>query len=171
MKLFLEKWPSPLCPLFLVTDQEDVLRALEFEDREDRLHRLLRLHYGNYELEDRPAPAALKKTLTAYFQGDLAALDSIRTVTGGTPFQRETWQALRAIPAGTTVTYGGLAAQIGHAAAIRAVGAANGANPIGIVVPCHRVIGANGSLTGYAGGLARKQWLLDHERTHSPALA
>jgi len=77
------------------------------------------------------------------------------------------WRALRTIPAGTTMSYGRLAAQLGRAGASRAVGAANGANPIAIVIPCHRVIGADGTLTGYGGGLARKRWLLDHEREHA----
>ena len=90
---------------------------------------------------------------------------SVRTATGGTSFQRAVWRALRAIKPGTTKSYGQIAASIGRPTASRAVGAANGANPIAIVVPCHRVIGANGALTGYGGGLPRKRWLLDHERT------
>src|SRR6202035_4574287 len=99
-----------------------------------------------------------------YFDGAMDALAEINTATGGTPFQREVWKALRAIPAGVTISYGQLAVNVGQAGASRAVGAANGANPIAIVVPCHRVIGANGTLTGYGGGLERKTWLLDHER-------
>jgi methylated-DNA-[protein]-cysteine S-methyltransferase len=83
--------------------------------------------------------------------------------TNGTDFQKSVWHALRAIPAGQTVTYGELARRLGQPTAMRAVGLANGANPIGIVVPCHRVVGANGTLTGYAGGLERKRWLLAHE--------
>ena len=94
-----------------------------------------------------------------------------QTATGGTPFQREVWKALRAIPAGATKTYGQLAASLGCPTASRAVGAANGANPIGIVVPCHRVVGAHGKLTGYAGGLPRKRWLLDHESRFAPVAA
>jgi methylated-DNA-[protein]-cysteine S-methyltransferase len=95
--------------------------------------------------------------------GDIASLDGIPTESDGTPFQREVWAALRQIPAGETWSYGRLAAHIGRPAAVRAVGLANGANPIGVVVPCHRVIGASGGLTGYAGGLERKRWLLAHE--------
>jgi methylated-DNA-[protein]-cysteine S-methyltransferase len=98
-----------------------------------------------------------------YFSGDHHAIDSIPVNAGGTPFQQQVWHALRAIPSGTTMTYGALALQLGRPTASRAVGAANGANPIGIVVPCHRVIGANTSLTGYARGLERKTWLLRHE--------
>ncbi|MEO6054020.1 MAG: methylated-DNA--[protein]-cysteine S-methyltransferase [Chthoniobacterales bacterium] len=163
MKLRLEKWTAPITTLLLVTDSDGILRALEFGNLETRMDRLLRNHYGDYTLEEGSAPAPLKRALTAYFKGELDALNAVQTATGGTPFQREVWAALRKIPAGTTISYGKLAANIGRNEASRAVGAANGANPIGIVVPCHRVIGANGSLTGYGGGLPRKKWLLDHE--------
>ena len=97
------------------------------------------------------------------FTGALTALDALPVATAGTPFQRAVWQALREIPCGTTVSYAALAQKIGKPSAMRAVGLANGSNPIGVVVPCHRVIGADGSLTGYGGGLDRKRWLLDHE--------
>jgi methylated-DNA-[protein]-cysteine S-methyltransferase len=103
--------------------------------------------------------------LQAFFSGDISAIAGIPVETGGTTFQRDVWAALRQIPAGETWSYGQLARHIGRPAAVRAVGAANGANPIGVVVPCHRVIGANGSLTGYGGGIDRKEWLLNHERT------
>lgn len=103
--------------------------------------------------------------LRAYFAGDLAALDRIEVAPlGGTAFQRRVWEALRAIPTGRTTSYRAIAARIRAPRAVRAVGAANGANPVPIVLPCHRVIGADGSLTGYGGGLARKRWLLRHER-------
>jgi len=163
MHLQLERWASPIAPLLIVTDDEGHLRALEFADYETRLHRLLRAHYGDYTLTEGAAPASLKRALKAYFKGDLEAVNAVPTATGGTPFQREVWQALRAIPAGTTLSYGQLAARLGRPKASRAVGAANGSNPIPIVVPCHRVIGANGTLTGFGGGLPRKRWLLDHE--------
>jgi methylated-DNA-[protein]-cysteine S-methyltransferase len=168
MRLRLERWDSPISPLLLVTDEEGMLRALEFEDHEPRMSRLLRQHYGDYTLEDGAAPASVKRALKAFFGGDLDALDDIQTATGGTPFQRDVWKALRAIPASTTISYGELAANVGRAGASRAVGAANGVNPVAIVVPCHRVIGANGTLTGYGGGLERKKWLLDHERRFAP---
>ena len=87
--------------------------------------------------------------------------------TAGTPFQREVWQALRKILCGATVSYAQLAERIGRSTAVRAVGLANGSNPVGIVVPCHRVIGSNGSLTGYGGGIERKRWLLEHEKKHA----
>jgi methylated-DNA-[protein]-cysteine S-methyltransferase len=105
--------------------------------------------------------------LRAYFAGSLTRFD-VPLETGGTPFQRRVWQALLAIPYGTTTTYGRLAAELGDPRAMRAVGLANGRNPISIIVPCHRVIGADGSLTGYGGGLPRKQWLLAHERGEVP---
>ena len=161
--LRVERWKAPICQLLIVTDEQGVLRALEFDDHESRLHRLLRRHYGDYSLEDGSAPVSLKRALHAYFDGKTDALAAIGTATGGTPFQRQVWNALRAIPAGSTISYRELAAKIGRPASTRAVGAANGANPIPIVVPCHRVIGANGALTGYGGGLPHKKWLLDHE--------
>jgi O-6-methylguanine DNA methyltransferase len=156
--------------MLLVTDENGALRALDFADYESRMHRLLCDHYGNYEFRNGSAPGEITEALDAYFAGTLEALDEIHVETGGTPFQRQVWQALRTIPASTTTSYGQLAASIGKPAASRAVGAANGANPIAIVVPCHRVIGASGSLTGYGGGVPRKRWLLDHERGASHAL-
>ena len=167
MRLRLERWASPLSILLLVTDDDGALRGLEFADHEARMHRLLRLHYGDYKLQEGAAPGSITRALEAYFDGNIDALADIRVATGGTPFQREVWKGLRAIPAGVTRSYGQLAASLGRAGASRAVGAANGANPIAIVVPCHRVIGANGTLTGFASGLPRKRWLLDHERRFS----
>jgi methylated-DNA-[protein]-cysteine S-methyltransferase len=164
MRLQLERWASPISSLLLVTDNDGVLRALEFAENEARMLRLLGGHYGQYTLEDGAAPVSLKRALQAYFDGNIDALADIQTATAGTPFQREVWKALRTIPAGTTISYGQLAGNLGRKGASRAVGAANGANPIPIVVPCHRVIGADGSLTGFGSGLPRKQWLLDHER-------
>jgi methylated-DNA-[protein]-cysteine S-methyltransferase len=107
--------------------------------------------------------AAVSSVLRRYFDGDLAALDTVPVELNGTPFQKKVWEALRRIPCGGTISYGELARRIGETAAIRAVGAANGANPVAVIVPCHRVIGSDGSLTGYGGGLDRKQWLLAHE--------
>jgi methylated-DNA-[protein]-cysteine S-methyltransferase len=163
MHLQLERRASPVSPLLIVTDHDGALRALEFADHEERLHRLLRTYYGDYTLQEGAAPTALAQALDAYFEGNIEALRDVVTATNGTPFQREVWNALRKIPAGTTIHYGQLAASLGRAGASRAVGTANGANPIAIVVPCHRVIGANGTLTGYGGGLPRKKWLLEHE--------
>jgi O-6-methylguanine DNA methyltransferase len=153
---------SPLGDIVLVSDGH-ALRALDFADYEARMHRLLRLHYGDVTLKAAHDPGGVAQSLRAWFAGDLRALDAIPVATGGTVFQRSVWAALRTIPSGTTETYAGLGARIGHPKAARAVGLANGANPIGIVVPCHRVIGASGHLTGYAGGVERKRWLLQHE--------
>jgi methylated-DNA-[protein]-cysteine S-methyltransferase len=164
MRLLLKKHPSPVSRLFVVTDEDGAMRALEFEDKESRMHRFLKIHYGTYELKSGSPPASVLRALDEYFDGNYAALDRIKTATGGTPFQRDVWRALRRIRPGSTMTYGELAVRIGRRGASRAVGAANGSNPIAIVVPCHRVIGADGTLTGFGGGLPRKQWLLDHER-------
>jgi methylated-DNA-[protein]-cysteine S-methyltransferase len=127
------------------------------------MHQLLRRYCGQYTVTEAKNPGGASRQLQAYFDGDLGALDDVPVRADGTAFQRLVWTALRQIPAGTTTTYGRLAARIGRPTAIRAVGLANGANPISIVVPCHRVIGADASLTGYGGGLARKEWLLRHE--------
>ena len=113
---------------------------------------------------------AVSDSVHAYFEGAVDALDAIRVAARGTPFQQAVWRALRSIPAGTTQTYGALARLLGRPGAARSVGHANGANPFSLVVPCHRLIGANGSLTGYGGGLHRKQWLLAHEARHSGRL-
>lgn len=162
--LTLDRIDSPVGEVLLVVDAEGAVRALDFADYEDRMHRLLARHYGAYSLTDGRAPDAVRAAVAAYFAGDATALDGLVVRTGGTDFQREVWAALRAIPAGETRSYGQLAAAIGRPKAVRAVGLANGQNPIGVIVPCHRVIGANGTLTGYAGGVERKRWLLDMER-------
>ena len=112
----------------------------------------------------------VRAVLAQYFVGDLAALDTVGVELKGTPFQVRVWKALRGIPAGTTISYQELARRIGEPSAVRAVGAANGANPVAVIVPCHRVIGADGNLTGYGGGLERKRWLLSHEGITSPTL-
>jgi methylated-DNA-[protein]-cysteine S-methyltransferase len=164
MNFLLDRLPTPIGTLTIVFDDEDRLRSLDWEDYEARMRRLLRLQYGSdVELRDGSAPKSIRDSLNAYFAGDFSALDAIEVETAGTPFQRKLWTALRGIRPGTTSTYGALAAQIGVPAAVRAVGAANGANPISIVLPCHRVIGSNQRLTGYGGGLHRKHWLLTHE--------
>lgn len=171
MRLRIARLNSPVSALLLVTDEADVLRALYLGERVEKLNRLLQMHYGKYLLTEDRAPDVIKGRLEAYFKGSLDALDAVPVATGGTPFQRDVWRALRTIPAGTTTTYGHLASILGRQGASRAVGAANGANPIAIVIPCHRVVGANGTLTGYGGGLALKRWLLAHEARHSPVLA
>ncbi len=108
-------------------------------------------------------PWGLTEAFARYFAGDLRAIEALPVCSAGTEFQRAVWSALREIPCGETWSYGELARRIGRPTAVRAVGLANGANPVAVVVPCHRVIGADRSLTGYGGGLHRKEWLLAHE--------
>ena len=122
------------------------------------------------EPRGRRALPDVARVLQRYFGGDLAALDAIPAELNGTPFQKTVWQALRRIPAGATISYGELARRIGQPSSVRAVGAANGANPVAVIIPCHRVIGSNGTLTGYGGGLDRKRWLLAHEGVVGPTL-
>ncbi|WIG53669.1 MAG: Methylated-DNA--protein-cysteine methyltransferase [Afipia sp.] len=154
---------TPIGTALLVTDDQGFLRALDWSDYETRLHRLLRRHYGDYALEKAPAPKGVMAALTSYFAGDLGELKKIKWKTNGTPFQRKVWMELQKIRAGKTSSYGAFAARLNVPNAARAVGLANGSNPVSVVVPCHRLIGADGSLTGYGGGLARKEWLLAHE--------
>ena len=161
--LILERLPTPVGEAILVADAQGVLRAFDWTSHEARLRLLLRRQNPPTTLVEGRTPAAIREAVDAYFAGDLAALATISWRTGGTDFQRSVWTALCAIPVGETVTYKQLAERIGRPSAVRAVGLANGANPVGVVVPCHRVIGSDGSLTGYGGGLERKRWLLTHE--------
>lgn len=157
--------PSPLGRMLVVSDSTQQLRALHWEDQQERMERELARIYGrqSVQLERGAAPAATRRALQRYFSGNLPAIDEIPVQTGGTPFQSNVWRALRRIPPGTTLSYGRMAQRLKCPRAVRAVGFANGSNPICIVIPCHRLIGADGSLTGYGGGLERKRWLLEHE--------
>jgi methylated-DNA-[protein]-cysteine S-methyltransferase len=159
----LDQLKTPIGIALLVTDADGALRALDWKDYELRMKQLLRLQYGMVVLKHARAPRDLKAALSGYFKGDLARLKTIKWRVAGTAFQRKVWTALPTVPVGETMSYGGLAARLGMPRAIRAVGHANGTNPISVVLPCHRLIGANGSLTGYGGGLERKRWLLEHE--------
>ncbi|MFY8164626.1 MAG: methylated-DNA--[protein]-cysteine S-methyltransferase [Brevundimonas sp.] len=161
--LILDRVATPVGEVLLVTDGEGAVRAPDFADYEDRMTRLLACHAPGASLKAGRAPEPVRAAVERYFAGDVHALDGLTVTAGGTDFQRSVWKALRAIPAGETRTYGQLAAAIGSPKAVRAVGLANGRNPVALIVPCHRVIGANGTLTGYAGGLERKRWLLQHE--------
>jgi methylated-DNA-[protein]-cysteine S-methyltransferase len=154
---------TPIGPLLLAV-REGSLCAVEFDGDQARLQRTLSRRFPDAELRRVEDPGGFASQMRAYFDGDLAALDSIPVDPGGTPFQAKVWKELRRIPTGHTVSYRDLAGAIGAPKAVRAVGLANGANPVPIVVPCHRVIGADGGLTGYGGGLERKRWLLDHEK-------
>lgn len=155
--------PSPIGPLLLASDGR-CLVALDFGAPEDRLLRLLRARFGTgVVLAEAEDPQGFAAALGAYLAGRLDALDALPADGGGSSFQRRVWAALRAIPPGETRSYGAVASGIGRPGAARAVGLANGSNPVNLVVPCHRVIGGTGTLTGYGGGIDRKRWLLDHE--------
>lgn len=167
LSLRIDAVATPVGRMMIAADRKGYLRVALFADEQEIVRRQLRHDYGEggFSLEPEHNPHGLSDAIRRYFAGDLSAIDALPVATGGTPFQREVWQALRKIPCGTTTSYRKLAESIGRPSAVRAVGLANGANPIAVVVPCHRVIGANGSLTGYGGGIERKRWLLDHERT------
>jgi methylated-DNA-[protein]-cysteine S-methyltransferase len=137
--------------------------AMGFADHWRRLERTVQRRFGPAPRRSASAPTDVLRRLRAYFGGELGALEGIAADPGGTPFQRRVWTALRAVPPGRTTSYGALATAIGAPSAVRAVGAATGANPIWVVIPCHRAIGADGRLVGYAGGVERKRWLLAHE--------
>jgi len=159
----LDRLATPIGVALLVTDSDGVLRALDWEEFEPRMKDLLRLQYGAVALQGGRSPKELRTALSGYFKGDLDRLNAIKWRVAGTPFQQKVWKALPKVPAGTTLSYGALAAKLKMPKAVRAVGHANGSNPISVVLPCHRLIGANGSLVKYGGGLERKRWLLKHE--------
>ncbi|WP_330982561.1 MULTISPECIES: methylated-DNA--[protein]-cysteine S-methyltransferase [Enterobacterales] len=165
LTLLEDKITTPLGPLWLLCDEQFRLRAVEWEEHSDRMVQLLDLHYRSegYQRVAASNPNGLSDKMKAYFEGDLSVIDTLPSETAGTPFQREVWKALRTIPCGQVMHYGQLAQVLGRPGAARAVGAANGSNPVSVVVPCHRVIGSNGTMTGYAGGVQRKEWLLRHE--------
>ena len=151
---------TPIGRLLLAADDHG-LRCIEFP-RADQGVRI-----GAHWRRGRARLGAAIAQLEAWFAGDLLAFDLVLAAEG-TPFRKAVWNELVRIPYGETISYGELARRVGDPSASRAVGAANGANPLPIVVPCHRVIGANGKLTGFGGGLPTKQWLLEHERRHAP---
>lgn len=159
----LDRLDTPIGVALLVTDGDGQLRALDWEDFEARMNQLLRLHYGTVVLKSACAPKDIRAALSGYFKGDLDRLGNVPWRVAGTSFQHKVWTALARIPVGTTMSYGAMAAKLGVPNAQRAVGHANGSNPISVVLPCHRLIGANGALVKYGGGLERKRWLLAHE--------
>lgn len=157
MKLWQHEMECPLGTLRLVSDGEALTRIwFPGEGRGRQRHAALPTRPGL------PVFAAAEEQLTEYFKGERFEFD-LPMAPGGTVFQNKVWAELRRIPAGATTTYAKLAVQVGNAHACRAVGTANGANPLPILVPCHRVIGSDGRLTGFAGGLEAKGWLLEHE--------
>jgi methylated-DNA-[protein]-cysteine S-methyltransferase len=165
LPLLIDRTETPIGELVIVADSAGRLRAVDWSDYEARMMRLLRRQYGldGFALTPADDPSGLTSALSAYFAGALSAIDALPVETVGTPFQRQVWGALRGIPAGTTLSYAALARRIGRPAAVRAVGAANGANYVNVVVPCHRLISSTGDLTGYGSGIERKRWLLAHE--------
>ncbi len=155
---------TPLGAMTMAVDEEGALRVLDWAQAgRDDLFSFQRF-YKDVTLEKRPAPKPIKKALNQYFEGELTAIESIKIALPGTEFQRAVWNALCQIPAGTTCSYGDIARTINNEKAVRAVGMANNANPIAVVVPCHRVIGASGKMVGYGSGVKRKEWLLKHEK-------
>ena len=167
-RFFIDKTATPIGLMLIVADEDGRLRAVDWEDHEARMLKTLGQHYREgYQLEPARDPGGFTSALNAYMEGKIDAIQNLPVETEGTPFQRTVWTALRDIAPGKTESYGQMAVRIGRPTASRAVGMANGANPVGVVVPCHRVIGANSSLTGYGGGLERKRWLLMHEAKHT----
>jgi len=164
-EFLIDRLPTPAGEMIVIADAEANLRVIDWTEHEDRMKLLLDRQYGrgNYTLTPARDPGGLTSAMRRYFKGDLSVIDKLPVKTAGTPFQRSVWKALRKIECGRTISYAELARRIGRPRAVRAVGLANGQNPVSVVVPCHRVIGSNGSLTGYGGGLPRKKWLLKHE--------
>ncbi len=166
LTLLRDELNTPLGKMALITDETGALRWLGWLEGHRRVAPGLgaQIEPTRHQARMTDDPGGATRALRDYFAGAQGVLARVRVAEAGTPFQRKVWRALREIPCGETRSYSELARRIGHPSAVRAVGLANGANPIAIVVPCHRVIGANGTLTGYGGGLERKRWLLDHER-------
>lgn len=159
MTLYRDDIPTPIGEACLICDDSGSLQLFGWYKRDRLASRFV-------DLTPRHNPFGLSAAMEAYFRGDVHVIDDLPVTFCGTAFQVKVWNALRTIPAGETTSYGALAKKIGEAKAVRAVGLANGANPIAVIVPCHRVIGSDGSLTGYGGGLDRKKWLLAHEARH-----
>ena len=161
--LTLDRLTTPIGTALLVTVERGVLRAFNWTEFEPAMRAWIGRHYPRATLSEGRAPPPVRGPFEAYFRGEANALETVPWQASGTPFQLKVWEALCSIPAGETLSYAGLAHRIGRPTAVRAVGHANGANPVAVVVPCHRVIGTDGSLTGYGGSLPRKRWLLEHE--------
>lgn len=166
-RLVTDSFPTPIGGAVIVCDPSGALLVFDWEDQRHRWEDAMRRRYGEVALTAKKNAFGHASTFADYFAGDIFAIDAIEVAPEGTPFQLKVWSALRRIQGGTTTSYAALAKRIGKPSAIRAAGLANGQNPISLVVPCHRVIGSDGSLTGYGGGLPRKRWLLEHEARHA----
>ena len=159
--LNLDQYQSPVGMLRIGTIGQ-TLCLVTFDDQEE--HRgIIEKHMADCQVQNGDCPKPVKQALDAYFQGEFDLLDALEINPHGTAFQTRVWDAVRGVRAGRTTSYGEIAGQIGNPKAVRAVGRANGQNPLVLVVPCHRIIGKSGSLVGYGGGLDRKKWLLNHE--------
>jgi methylated-DNA-[protein]-cysteine S-methyltransferase len=161
-ELQLDYIDSPIGTILIIVDGEQ-LCSLDFADYEQRMMTLLMRRYGPIHMAQTIDPYGFSSCIRDYFAGNYRCLDAIPVSPGGTIFQQQVWSMLRTIPPGTAINYGEIAAKLGKPTAYRAVGGANALNPIPIVLPCHRVVGADASLTGYGGGIERKRWLLQHE--------
>ena len=165
LEFLIDRVATPIGELIVVADGDGNLRTIDWTDHEARMKQLLDRQYGKggYTLKPTRNPGGLSSAMRRYFDGDLKVIETLPVKTAGTAFQKSVWRALSRIRCGSTISYAELARRIGKPRAVRAAGLANGQNPISIVVPCHRVIGSDGTLTGYGGGLPRKKWLLQHE--------
>lgn len=171
VRRFLSRIETPIGGFIVVADERAQISVAGFVRGQARIERALERCAADpaITLVEDADPFGLAAAISRYFAGEVNAIDALPVALAGTPFQRAVWAALREIPCGQTWSYARLARHVGRPRAVRAVGAANGANPVGLVVPCHRVIGKDGSLTGYGGGIDRKRWLLAHERAASGA--
>lgn len=159
--LTLDRIETPIGTALTVTDEAGVLRAFNWTDYEPAMRKWIARRYPKATLVEGQGP--LRPVFARYFAGEADAFGRVAWEGAGTAFQKKVWETLCTIPAGETLSYAQLAERIGRPTAVRAVGLANGSNPVALIVPCHRVIGSDGSLTGYGGGLHRKRWLLEHE--------
>ena len=162
MQIFKSNYDAPFGKIYLFYDADGVVYVLGFnEDYKNYFDNALGA--GNYKITSAPLVEFLNKALDAYFAGEKNVFDNIKLKTFGTAFQQKAWDAMKTIPYGETISYQQEAEIAGNIKAVRAIGGANNKNPIAIIIPCHRVIGKNGKMVGYGGGLHIKEWLLQHE--------
>lgn len=159
---------TPINALSFAWGENEVLYFASFGDDIASAKALLEKSWGaTVELNPAPLAPKIKIAMEEYFKGNFAPIDEIEVKMAGTAFQMKSWQALRTIPHGQTISYQEQAKRVGNIKAVRAIGGANHANPIPLVIPCHRVIGKNGKMVGFGGGIDVKVWLLEHERAHA----